>query len=260
MSYALLQTDIKKPSPDALRRAFKGLVELVDIDAATLANDGYGIITAGLSYEHAEQLSQALNAQGVPTAVVDESEIVRLPPAKHLRRIDCLPESLVLRDALGRSTSTDWKHVVLVAAGFVTLTETKRIERTRIVFRGTGWRGGACPVVLADVSHKEESKARLLLEIYLDVPPGRVQLQGDECQYDYLGNRLKPHYSDNFVILVQDVTNLASGALANRGADSLRSDQAVTFRYPTKHAFEEEIIWLLWTKLRAGMSNKTGGR
>jgi hypothetical protein len=36
MSFAIVQTGLEKPAPEALERAFKVLRELVDIDAHTL--------------------------------------------------------------------------------------------------------------------------------------------------------------------------------------------------------------------------------
>ena len=244
----MFQTTIAKPSRAALKRAFRALGELVDIDAATMSNDGYGVLTEGLSRENAGKLSAALNAEGVPTRVVDESTIVRLPQAKIVRRLDCIPSGLISYDPLGRPTSIDWSHVVLVASGFVTGKERQRTEKTRVVYRGTG-RGGSHPIELTDVSYSEERKARLILEVYLNVAPGRLRVAAHKCRYDYLGDRLTQRYMDNYALLIQDLCRFASGALLNRGADSLRSDETVTFQYPSRHAFEEEIIWLLWSKL-----------
>ena len=63
---------------------------------------------------------------------------------------------------------------------------------------------------------------------------------------------------DNFALLVQDVTTFASAAILNRGAESLRHDNTVTFHYPTRHAFEEETVWLLWSAMQSRRSQQTG--
>ncbi len=251
MSYALLQTEIEKPSADALQKAFKVLSELVDLDADSLSSDGYGVIVSGLSRENAGRLSQAVNGQGISVEAIDECELVKLPSPKKLRRIDCLPDGLVLYDTLGRPETVDWSHVVMAGAGFVASTEAKRVEKTRVVIRQTGMQGGAFPIFLTDVSVKLEHKSRLVLDIFLDIAPGRVQLYAHKGQYNYLGDRLHTRYMNNFATLVQDLTKFATNALLNQGADSLRSDNTVTFIYPNRHAYEEELIWLFWKKARA---------
>ena len=44
MSYAVLQTKIEKPSPDAVKRALRAVDGFADPDALNLCNDAYGII------------------------------------------------------------------------------------------------------------------------------------------------------------------------------------------------------------------------
>jgi hypothetical protein len=250
MSFAIVQTGLEKPAPEALERAFKVLRELVDIDAHTLSNDGYGILVSDLSHEHAMALDLALNREGVPTAVVDEDEVLGLPTARHAKRLDCESNGLLIYDALGRPKEIAWDHVVLIAAGFVTLTEFERTEKTRVVMRGGGGHLPTCPILLSDITVREHRRARLVLDLVLDIAPGRLELLGQEGQYNYLDDRLSLRYMDNFAMLVQDLCVSARGALLNRGADSLRDDSSVTLHYPTRHAFEEEITWLLWKKLK----------
>lgn len=257
MAYAVVQNEMVKPSREALEAAFGALTEFVNIDAATFSNDAYGIITGGLDYDHAACLSSALLAQGVSTQVVDESEFPPLTPPRHLRRLDCTREHLVLYDALGRTTPVSWNRVAMVAAGLVTVTEFERTEKTSVVVGGGGSHAGARPILLTDVSHGEEANTRLVLEIFMDIAPVRVGAKGDECQYDYLGDCLKLRYMDNFAIMVQDVATFANNAILNRGATSLRDGNAATFHYPTRHAFEEEIVWLLWTGSRSRRSKQS---
>ncbi len=244
--YAVVQNEPTMPSPDSLETAFKVLSDLVDIDADTLSNDAYGIITDGLSHSDAQRLCVALNAEGVSTCVVPESDFPKLIPAKQIRRLDCTPGDMLLYDTLGRAAPILWDQVIMVAAGLVTVSEFKRSERDRIVVRGTGHGGGSCPILLTDVSTKEEQNIRPMLEIYMTVDPTRIAVHGHEFQYNYLGDRLQLRYMDNFALLVQDVTTFAASAILNRGAMSLRDDNTVTYHYPTRHAFEEEIVWSLW--------------
>jgi len=245
MPYAILQKTLSPPSVDQLARAFRSLPDLTNSDARILAKDAFGILTSGLSHDQATILRQALAAEGVETEVVDEQDLFALPPLNRLRKADCLPSSLVIYDTLGRPTNLDWSHVILVAAGSVSLTESRRIERGRIAYQLSGL-GGAIPYTVTDVSTKEERDFHLLLEIFLDVAPIRSRVDARQFRYDYLGPRLQTNSVRNFVLLVSDLAEHATRASLNRGAQSIYEDLAKTFRYPTRHAFEEESIWLLW--------------
>lgn len=251
MSFAIFQTGLDTPAPEGLARAFKVLRELVDIDAHTLSNDGYGVLTSGLSHEHAVALNQSLAREGICTEIVDEEQIVTLPSPRHAKRLDCQSDNLLIYDTLGQPKDVPWDHVVMVAAGFVTLPEFERKEKTRVVMRGGGANLPSCPIVLTDVTVRERRHARLVLNLLFDIAPGRLELLGHEGQYNYLGSRLSLRYMANFAMLVQDLCMYANRAVLNRGAESLIDDSTVTFHYPTRHAFEEEITWLLRTQLGA---------
>jgi len=48
-------------------------------------------------------------------------------------------------------------------------------------------------------------------------------------------------------MLVGDMVGYAAGAALNRGAVAIREEGLeAKFAYPSKHAFEEETIWLLY--------------
>jgi len=125
MKYAVVQSDLVKPTPQALKAAFRGVEEFVDIDAAAISNDAYGIITGGLDHDLATRLAVALNAQGINTQVVPDTDFPVLSPAKHIRRLDCTTDCMILYDAIGRTTPVPWDRVVMVAAGLVTVSEIK---------------------------------------------------------------------------------------------------------------------------------------
>ena len=74
MNYAVVQDQLTKPDPKALEVAFRALGQLVDIDAATLSDDGYGIVASGLAEDEARRLAEAITAAGVTARVVDEAE------------------------------------------------------------------------------------------------------------------------------------------------------------------------------------------
>jgi hypothetical protein len=97
---------------------------------------------------------------------------------------------------------------------------------------------------------KEKRAARLVMEIYLRGQPVRSSMQAHEFQYNYLQDRMHLRYMENFATVVQDMKAHANRAMFNRGAQSLCSLASTTVHYPTRHSFEEEVIWLLWTQAR----------
>ena len=56
MSYALLQNDLSVPPLDSLKRAFRAVKFLTELDAHTLGADAFGILVKGLSAENAALL------------------------------------------------------------------------------------------------------------------------------------------------------------------------------------------------------------
>lgn len=149
-----------------------------------------------------------------------------------------------------------WDQLRLVAAGVVQLTEEEREEHERLVWHRTGYGCGAVPFagygcgavpfITTNIREHLNEKERLVLEVFLDPTPGRLRLLGHAALYDYLGSRRQRLYLDNFTMLVQDLTGFATGAILNRGAAAIKARQTTVLRYPTRHAFEEEIIWWRW--------------
>jgi hypothetical protein len=74
----------------------------------------------------------------------------------------------------------------------------------------------------------------------------RFQIEGERFRFNYLGDRKRTELAENFALLVQDVMKFAPQAIVNRGACFLRENSATVFEYPSKHAFYEEITWMLW--------------
>ncbi len=256
MPFALVQTSLDPPPPEALREAFGAVEELTATDAKLLAKDAFGILAERLPFNSAAALQRALQGRGVETELVDQRELPKLPPPQRLKRADCLPESLVLYDALGRARNVPWRQVRLIAAGTVELTQFKRVATEYVVHAGTGQM--TIPIVVPQFSDKEYKALRLVLEVFIEAIPPRYRAFGREFQYAYLGDRLAATAAENFVLLVRDLMRQATGAAANRGAAAMASDPPQTFAYPTRHAFEEESIWVLFQSRRpAGEPEKT---
>ena len=253
--HAIVQTTADPPSVEQLRQAFTSLISLTDHDANTMAKNAFGILVENLSQADATTLQQALANQGVPTRVVARALLPELPPRKRLKRADPTISALLSYDALGRAVPVEWSHVTLIAAGSVVMTQFQRVEkkRTKAGGMGVGGYGYVAPITFTEYGTKEKRGSRLLLQICLDVEPYRYYALGEEFLYKYLGDGARPDSARNFVTLVQDLMRYAPHAMANLGASAIAEDGSQTFEYPSRHAFEEEIVWLFWLD-REGIS------
>lgn len=251
MAFALVQKDLSPVPAEKLKAAFRLLPQLIDSDAAAMAKDAYGILVEKLSYEDAAALQRSLAAQGVSTEVVDEGRFVALPPPLRVIWGECGTNGFTFNDPRGQANTIGWDTFVLIAAGevrrFEWKSKVKKSVRYHVTPIGTGYGTVAYPVEKRRLTKKEERNYRLMVEVFTSTRPGRLRIMGDEFHYEYLGARMAGRASTNFGLLVGDLASHASGVVLNRGTYFLRRNpEAKPFRYPTVHAFEEEIRWLFW--------------
>jgi len=228
-------------------------------DAHTLANDAFGILVNNLSPTDAMTLQGALQAEGVETALVLQSDLPQLPPTKFVHQMDCLPNALVVHDAIGREFPVPWDQIMLIAAGSVRLTvfEQQRVTPSQSPLQSAleswsaGLRGRSMSQPAPEYVSRESHVPRLLLEVLLARAVMRFQVEAERFRFDYLGERKRPELSENFALLVQDVMKFAPQAMVNRGAHLLRENTTTVFEYPSKHAFHEETTWMLWQMANA---------
>ena len=241
MPLAIVQTALDPPSLEQLQRAFAAVPSLTRFDAHFAARDAFGVLIDNLADDDARRLHRALAAEGVDTRVVDQDQLPKLPPHKTTKRMDCLGDRLVIYDALGRARPIEWPQVVLIAAGSVTLTEQKRTETVRFHRYGND-----LPVTVTEIDYKDVQQDRLVLELIVRGDPPRYRAVAHGFLYNYLGPRRRQQAAENFRLLLADLVGLAKGAALNRGAAGLVRQPPQFFHYPTRHAFEEELSWLLW--------------
>ena len=252
MPFAVVQTTLDVPPVELLRVAFQSLPQLTDNDAALMARDAFGVLVSNLSLDDANTLKLVLKNHGVKVQVVDERDLPALGAWKRTMQADAMAEQLILYDSLNRPIPIEWSRVTLIAAGSVNLTEFKRVAKTRIRRRmiGIGRCGVIVPIVETDVKHSEKEVPNLVLEIFLDDGASRYRILADKFRYTYLGQRASNRAADNFVMLVCDLIRYAEAAMINRGAVAMTEKPPLTFKYPTRHAFEEESIWLLFSGVK----------
>ena len=251
MSFALLQNDLSIPPLDKLKRAFRAVKFLTELDAHTLGEDAFGILVKNLSAEHAALLHGALQAEGIGTEIADERSLPPLPPTKFVKRLDCRADALMIYDPMGRSFPLQWGHILLLAAGQVRLNDFKRIQ-TRVPVTRYDSQGHPHEEVVTETRTKEQLNFHLVLEIILTRAVLRYTVKADEFNFAGLGARKTADVPQNFALLVRDLAQFAPQAALNRGAVSLRDNTAEAFSYPSKNAFVEEIVWMLWRMTKAG--------
>ncbi len=259
-SYCLVQSNLDPIEPGVLKAAFRAVGELVDADAQILSADAFGILADGLRAQTARTVASALAKAGVSVAIVHEQKIPRRPPSRPLRRCACLPEVFVATDTLGRDEPLDWSKVLVLAAGMVPLREAKRVVRRRYksplgsflggrIRMGSGIVGafGAAVAPDREASIRYKRQSRGLLDIFVDCEPYCYRIRADKFNFSYLGDRQSGKRLEDFAQLVGDCIRYAGGAALNRGAVAIREEGLeATFGYPSRHAFEEETIWVLY--------------
>jgi len=80
----------------------------------------------------------------------------------------------------------------------------------------------------------------------------RYHMAGERAKqplFQYLAERRTEDLPTNFKLLVQDMCRFAPGVTINRGTYYLRENNPDALVYPSKKAFNEEMIWLLWQLL-----------
>jgi hypothetical protein len=250
MPYAVLQATLTPPGLEQLQRAFRHVPGLTATDAHIIRRDAFGILTKDLSTEQATALQAALRAEGIETEIVDQSWLPEMPPRKLVHRLDCLPEHLLIFDPLGRSFPLPWQHVSLVAAGAVYLTEFVRYEERQVMeFGRRNLQFDDQPGV--QTFSREEQRLQLVGEIIITDAVLRYSLTAAKFNFVSLGARNMENISANFSLLMRDIIQFAPHAQLNRGAELLRNDATQIFSYPSRNAFQEEIIWLLWQRRKS---------
>lgn len=253
-TFAVLQASIEPPAVDSLRRAFTGLKGFTAADAHIVANDAFGILAKNLDAGRAAAFQRALAAQGIATELAPMSALPPMPPGKVIRRVDPLADAMRLFDPLGRSFPVEWRHVMLIAAGAVRVQEF--VSKTKLVERNP-WTTPRNPrsgmdvlqfpePPLTETSRHEETTTKTQLEIVLTRGVQRYTLELGRASFAYLGGAADAEPVNNFATLVRDILRHAPHALPNRGAFLLRQEPPQLFAYPSRNAFHEEIVWMLW--------------
>lgn len=240
MAYAIVQTTLEAPAADAIAQAFATLERFTRHDGQHAAKDAYGVLAEALSEPDARKLQAALAERGVETVVADESELVKLERPGRVRRAMATENALVLYDALGREQAVAWDTIKLLAVGLVAEEDFERGD-DELVLHDAG-------IMTFPGDHAQVPKLVRYIDLLRDEEPRRYQIDGAEFLYDGLGDDMADDWQTNFRTLVALIVEHATdaGAVLNRGARDMVGVSDTALAYPSRHAYEEEIEWLLW--------------
>jgi hypothetical protein len=247
--YAVLQKDDRSPGAEQIRRAFRSFSTLTDADAVRLAANAQGILLRHLSSDEARAFHRALQAEGVAAALVPESELRLLPESTSLHRLTLTERALEVYDLRGQPSPVPWNEIVLVAAGAVRRVEVGLVKTERTNAKphstyGDGSKKNTEPV------RKVQSELQLILEIVLGGGKTRYEIDAAQFPFKYAVDRPEFSTAQKFVWLVREIGSRAVTAILNRGAGDVRNGIDLVRGYPSRQAFTDEMIWLLWNASR----------
>jgi hypothetical protein len=254
MAQVLMQRDLEVPDVEKLARAFRVLPELTGLDAQTAANDAYGILLRGLDTEKAGRLRAALLEEGIETEIVPDTTLPSLPSGRLVKRVELTEQSLRVQDPLGRVVPVSWNQIALIASGKVRVRETCKVRTT--LEEPLSHPAGIAYDTLNDVRTRESENEHLMLELFLTGDGSRFSFAMDEFVFDRMGEQFSEDPVLNFMFLVKDLERNAPDASLNRGAFFACQTPPHLFTYPSKPAFNEELIWMLWRIEQLGLSRE----
>jgi hypothetical protein len=248
MPYAVVQSQLTPPSLEQLRTAFaetaRAGLNVTPADAGPIQRDSYGILLERLSLEHARTAQRALTGVGYASDVVDERQLLDLPPGKGRNRIDPAADALHLTDLMGRVETVAYEQIVLVGAGMVGDVKFVR-QRT---FDHVRHDLPVPPGYYLDVTETTEHAPRL--EMLFAVEPWRVQAGGRRMNYRSLGEEMTNRAEVNFMLLVRRLAGRLPAGVLTRGAAAVAALDRSVAVYPCERAFEEELVWHAWRAMR----------
>jgi hypothetical protein len=250
--FAVLQHRLEIPDPAAVTRACRGVEGLHPSDAPNLAGDAFGILVKGLSETAASQFVAGLAREGIDAELADEASLPALPPGKKLRRAECRPEGFVAFDPYDRELLIPWDRVAVVSAGEVRLVQFKPVTLiTERTYQNPNWKPSNQSTLTVS---SEERNWCWTADVLLAGGELRFSFQCGEFTPEGLGDRVTRGQTANFLTFLRDLLAFVPEATRNRGAFAVGTgDPADTGpRYPTRNAYQEELVWLLWRLRRAG--------
>jgi len=244
--YAVLQMSLEPPvTRDVLERAITATRDLARPDCARLVREMFGIVARNLTQADARALRVALQANNVSTEVVDEVVLPAVPQPKHVRALTLSETGFNLLDLSNCESSYQWKEIVFAAGGSLLHLKSIQDQKWEKAF-ATGYLSAAefTPVIVSS-SHSFEDLPEFRLELFLPVESPRVQwVLTTNSVITVNDAHLRLRDTDRLASLLSLLGKVLSPEQSNLGVKKALAGEV--FRYPSLHAFEDEIIWSLY--------------
>jgi hypothetical protein len=251
--FAVLRTGAEPLEWEQLERAFGAVPGLTPADAGIVCQDARGILVRGFEAGPANAFAEALKAEGVAVAVVEESTLPSLPPIKLVRRFEFAGDALEIHDLIGRKTAYPRNQVALLAAGRVREAVISRVRSEHQGISGARLAVAATFMVPMRIkttqvqfdSHVSNEDVHRL-DILMAGEAGRFSIEADKFFYTCLEDRVDGDAVGNFRKLVRRLAEFAVEAAQNSGVASILANEPKVAGYQRKNLFEDEMVWMLW--------------
>lgn len=251
-----MNRSFEAPEHDAFAGAFRGVPGLTPVDANSIGHPECGMLVRNLTLDQAMALQSNLKATGTNAEIVAEATLPRLPGGKVIRSLECLPETLNIRDSLQHRTAIARQDMKLLAAGSVRFATFERQRKEQEVVTAHVMHLHFHPIpLLIPMIHREtrthyvqrESDQWVLRgEMIASVVNQRFIIEAENFDYSCLGSNMTGDLATNFCLLMRELVGKYSPPILSRGVTSILADPCELAYYPNKDAFHNELIWCLW--------------
>ncbi|MFO1460290.1 MAG: hypothetical protein U1G08_12860 [Verrucomicrobiota bacterium] len=246
MPFALIQQRLEFPDVAAVARALEGVGEWHPMDAAHIVADAFGILLRNLEEIPGRQLEMAMRREGIEVDLIDERDIPVPPVSKKLRRAEVRPESFVAFDPYDREISVPWDRIDLICAGAVRMTRFRTVTYNRDRDPSSWGEESRSPLGASITLRQEKREWCWMSDLVVTGGTLRFSLVSGEFvppEPEGTSSRDPEH---RFRMFLRGLLAHAPRAVLNRGAFAVREDDPDSApRYPTRNAYQEEMIWLL---------------
>ncbi|MBL9174555.1 MAG: hypothetical protein JNL10_13545 [Verrucomicrobiales bacterium] len=246
MPFALVQQRLEFPDVAAVARALEGAGEWHPVDAAHLVADAFGILLRNLEEIPGRDLELALRREGVGVDLVDERDLPVPPISKKLRRAEVRPEAFVAVDPYDREILVPWDRIEMICAGAVRMTRFRPVTWNRDRDPSSWGEESRSPLDASITLRQEKREWCWMADLLMAGRTLRFSFASGEfvpTEPEETGNR---DPEERFRRFLRGLLAHVPQAILNRGAFAVREDDPdAAPRYPTRNAYQEEMIWLM---------------
>jgi hypothetical protein len=242
MSFSLLLRDLEHPpSRQQLEEISVHVPGISKADCAGFLEHWCGIVVSNLELSDAQSFQAALRGVGYETDLVLDRDIPSLHSDFRCQRLTITEHSILLTNAMGRSSNRPLQDLVFAAAGVVEKQKLVTKFRTEIETRYSDYGNYSVPV---EKRYKQEAdKIFFRIDLFFSTEPHRVSLEIDhESVLFYADRPMRLKDTLNLKILMTDLHALLPPDRVNT---SIRQ-RSMDHTYSTMNAYEEEIRWAFY--------------